>query len=680
MDLSLEIITKLLLQKDMTEIIFYVVSISVLIIAFIVSLFNRAKKIVSKIYLRHLPIGLVENLKEASETYVQPFFTLENPDHEQEPSGAINLQKNLIKKIENNFKQQSKEKRMLILADAGMGKTAILLNIYYRHAKKFFKSFDMNYIELGSSNSIDGVKNIKNPPNTILLLDSLDENNDAITNNKETLKKIIALTSSFYRVVITCRTQFFSENNDFPELIAYGGGVMSAGEPTKGIYNKIYIAPFTDKQIKWYLRKKYFLSARRFSFKKHKKATTLIRKIPNISVRPMLLNYVDYLILKPSDFTYSYQIYEAMIKGWLERRKSEELDPKYDENLKFIYLLGRNLAINSSRRGGCHISIEELSELKKRYEIDIAKWQMTGRSLLNVDAAGNYKFSHLSILECILARALFSRDNLGGWNATTQTEIFLNEMNLVERIGEGDFNPLIPKELKKNLIGFDLSRLELSKKDFSNTNFSRAILKATKLSGSDLTKINAQGADLRSADLSNVNAQEADLSNVNAMHAKLQFADLSNANAMDANLQFTDLRGAILDDIDLTRASMQGSVLVKTKIENAKFEHANLSGATLSNTEFINCNLRSAKLLGAILTGTKFDSCDLRDADLRCIRIEKKIGTEISLPSFMNSRLDNAILPKDYNIYFKGELSGSFKIDHELVEIISDHRAPGTLV
>ena len=592
-------------------------------------LYKLSKKIISTIYLRNLPIGLVENLKEASSNYVLPSYVYEDPSHYQEPKQVPNTQKGLVKHIEKSFRQGSKEKRIIILADSGMGKTALLLNLYYRYIRKLFKRYNMYYIELGSSNAIDKINQIENPSNTILLLDALDENKDAINNYYETFKRIVYLTSNFYRVIISCRTQFFTQDKKIPELIFYSGGVMSAGEPVKGIYNKIYIAPFSDFQIKLLLFKKYILTIKNFSFKRYKKASMLVEKIPYITVRPMLLNYVDYLLNEEIPFSFTYQIYESMIRGWLKRRKSEELDPKYEENLKFVYLLGKNLALNYKRREGYHIPAEELFQLANEYNINIKDWQITGRSLLNINAAGDYKFSHFSILESILARALFLREDLGNWEPTPLTEIFLKEMNIAERIGEGEHYWPIHEELKKNLIGFDLTNLNLSGKNISKVNFSNANISKSNLSKSDLT----------------------------------------SSTVVDAILDFADLSEAELNHVNLSNSHMKGVSLIKNRVENAIFENTDLTGSDLSHSEFINCNFKNSKLFGALLTGTKFIKCDLSNGDLRCIRIKKENAMDIYKPKFYESILENAILPKDYDEFFYGNIKGKFIIDIDRVVI-----------
>jgi len=47
--------------------------------------------------MRNLPAGLVEKLKEATTTYINPFFVYEDPCHYQEPKDVPNVNKGLMR-------------------------------------------------------------------------------------------------------------------------------------------------------------------------------------------------------------------------------------------------------------------------------------------------------------------------------------------------------------------------------------------------------------------------------------------------------------------------------------------------------------------------------------------------------------------------------------------------------
>ena len=65
----------------------------------------------------------------------------------------------------------------------------------------------------------------------------------------------------------------------------------------------------------------------------------------------------------------------------------------------FSERLAVELYLNRSVRGSERATRSEVECLAKLWGINIESWQLTGRSLLNRDAKGNYKFAHRSIME-----------------------------------------------------------------------------------------------------------------------------------------------------------------------------------------------------------------------------------------------------------------------------------------
>lgn len=176
------------------------------------------------------------------------------------------INKSFNERVEN-------EKFYLILADSGMGKTAFMVNLYMafhsilnfrRKQKQNMKLFRFQPPDIENPvDIIDRIKDIKDDEakNTILLLDGLDEDpfilskDPAVSDDDafvDRLNKIASNTIRFCDVVITCRTQYFPQE----ELQDY---VLNIRKPGGGFYklNKYYIFPFSDKEVGKYLRKKY---------------------------------------------------------------------------------------------------------------------------------------------------------------------------------------------------------------------------------------------------------------------------------------------------------------------------------------------------------------------------------------------------------------------------------------
>ena len=70
-----------------------------------------------------------------------------------------------------------------------------------------------------------------------------------------------------------------------------------------------------------------------------------------------------------------------------------------DKLREFSDRLAVEIFLTRSRRQMERIPEAELQPLALQFNVDLEAWKLRGRSLLNRDASGNYKFSHRSILE-----------------------------------------------------------------------------------------------------------------------------------------------------------------------------------------------------------------------------------------------------------------------------------------
>lgn len=135
-----------------------------------------------------------------------------------------------------------------------MGKTTFLLRLFFDYYKKIYKKYDIVFIPLNSKKSIELIKNVKNKSKTVLLLDGFDEDNYAMKNYKDRLNEICNETELFKKIIMTCRTQFFPDNDSEPSYI----DKIKFGTGNKTVeFVKYYISPFNDEEIDRYLKKKY---------------------------------------------------------------------------------------------------------------------------------------------------------------------------------------------------------------------------------------------------------------------------------------------------------------------------------------------------------------------------------------------------------------------------------------
>lgn len=126
-----------------------------------------------------------------------------------------------------------------------------------------------------------------------------------------------------------------------------------------------------------------------------------------------------------------------------------------------------------------------------------------------------------------------------------------------------------------NLCGVDLSAMNLTNLDFTNTdlsfaNLTSAVLSRVDLSDSNLTNANLSSACLECADLSHCNLTGAKLRHARLFMANLQYSNLTLADLGHADLNLANLHFAILYRCNLYHASMFRCALNEVSLEFAE--------------------------------------------------------------------------------------------------------------
>ncbi len=390
-------------------------------------------------------------IKKATEYYIPTKCQNVPPHQEVEPrkSFAFAVRTKLIPFfLTKAFTAGEEDQRFyLVLADSGMGKTTFMINLYLRYIRKLFKrAYKIKLVPLGHPKGWEEINKIDDAVSkeTILLLDAFDEDADASKDYIQRLNQIVNLSWRFRKVVITSRTQFFPNEEKEPHEINIP---KVGGEPGFHRFVKIYLSPFDDNDIKKYLRKKFGL----LHLKRRRIAFEIVKKSPNLMVRPMLLSYVDDLLDTAKTFNYTFQTYEALIAKWIEREASrihgKDERTKFTEELnKFSKAIALNMYRHRDARKGLYTQADEIKSFAKQHNIHLEDIEMKSRSLLNRDADGKYKFAHKSILEYILAyEALINEDfkNEFSFKGMDAAKLFYGEMC---------WNSLLP--FLKNTEGF----------------------------------------------------------------------------------------------------------------------------------------------------------------------------------------------------------------------------------
>lgn len=353
--------------------------------------------------------------------------------------------------------EQNSSKYYLLLADTGMGKTTFLINLYINYIKqrsRWKRPYNIKLIPLGHPSALDDLEKMhdENKKDTILLLDALDEDAEAIKNYQKRLLSILDKAWRFRRIIITCRTQFFPSKAEEPTDTGY---VKLGGTGGEYIFQKLYISIFDDNDINQYLSKRFPL-LNPFTWKKRQKARAIVRKSPSLMARPMLLSHIGELVESEHLFAYRYEIYDFLIEKWLEREANKPgIKKKYGstENFKkelseFCQKLAIYLYFDQQARGGFFIHKDEkvpsstrlqLSDLDEDIEIAMKASGWRTHALLNRNAEGYYKFSHNSVLEYFLAKEAINNESFMlelKLEALDTASIFCEELAFSRLIGQ----------------------------------------------------------------------------------------------------------------------------------------------------------------------------------------------------------------------------------------------------
>ncbi len=509
--------------------------------------------------------------EELAKFYIEPQCQHANPanEDEDEPASIVTSPVfNTINRFLNgDFAVRDDGRNVLyILADAGMGKTSLLMMLKLSHLTSFWpKNYDCVLLKLGKG-SIHEINNIKNKQDTVLLLDALDEDGEAFGAVKERLLNIIGKVHNFRRVIITCRTQFFPNDEIDPYKrigkIKIGGFVCPM----------FFLSLFDSTQVNEYLNKRFsddeFIA----------RAKNIILSMGSLQFRPLLLAHIDGFMESSRSEWNEYTVFETLTDTWLMR---EEVKLKsLNKKVTHVELLNACISIANlmNEKGIRSIHEEQIEKLRENNLPDITRISqidLSGRSLLNKNSDNEFRFSHYSIQEFLLARGIISNKitKQGSVKFTDKIYSFLELNNPTNKIFS-EINYTGANLAGKNLRNRDFSGINLSKVNFSNSNLSGAIFKKCKMINSRFGNAILINSDMSNCDLTGAFFGKANLENAILNNCKLISADFTDASMIKTDLSFSDL-------------------------SNGKIKNANLTSA---NTKKLNIN--GVSTAGAVLKGT----------------------------------------------------------------------------
>ncbi|MEZ5064899.1 MAG: pentapeptide repeat-containing protein [bacterium] len=626
---------------------------------------------------RRLEPATLEKVADARRWYVAPrLSTGDRTSPNFSPDQATSWR--ALPYLSRFLRINSVERRVVVLAGPGMGKSALLLNILALVSRQLLNRTECVLLELRHPNALERVRQVRHPESTVLLLDGLDESPVARKDVGTFVRELNELTVPFYRVILTGRTQFFNEAAAlFAELFSPIGGSAPAGPISSGTYVIRYLEPLDESEVQAVLRKRFSHNSARLA-----RARAMVAKVRDIAARPMLLAYLEFLLDREDASLLAtvhrtarssppraaesdagalghsvrwrlrpYQIYEQMIQGWLERRKGD-LDPDPSAALSFLRQLALHMVTRPGGLGSFQLTRSEVQDHARTFGEDVDTWKLTGRSLLVYDQSDVYRFVHLSFLEVLVARAIVSGVSEPG----------RSDSDSVPNPAGSDRGSVAKRSVLRR------APPDEALTDPIRTYLREMILEERLIPGEDLTRYAPEGQDiaLRGEDLSSRDLSGSILKRSDLREADLRDTNFDTADLSQANLEFQSLTARVFRGTQFAGAQFKGADCSFARFEGCDLRDAVFTGADLSGSRFIDCMADGVRLFGARLDGARIERGSFRSADLR--RTRRTVGGQsvsVELCSF-----EGAALPSDWETFIDGIDPGErHEVDHEASDI-----------
>ena len=478
----------------------------------------------------------------------------------------------------------------LILGEAGLGKTSFCINFYMNYLRNMKNKFNIELFPLYDTETTRKIRDIKKKSKTILLLDALDEDPQIHQNFSYRLKEIIERTEGFHKIIITCNPRLFQMKIvKHTDKIEYHSKEYNPTSLIKSVFYMLQILPFTDKQIISYIEKKY----KNTDSVKFQRSQQIVKSLPKLFSKPIMLHYIDTLVQKDITVKYSYEIFKEFVTLFLEQ-EGKNIQGITRNTLKACYkVIAFALFNRKNEQGSDYISKSEIQALGKKYNIDIFTICCMHKGLLK-NSNGFYSFVHLSIMEYLVAESILS-GQFPNKSVQLSKQIFLFLYEMIEK--ESPFKKSVPPK----------------------TGLFRYLWSA----GIDMKSLNLKNSNLAGTDFSDLNIVGLDLSGSDLHEAEFYLTTIKDSNFEKANLSNVTFRRSELQNVTMRKCTFSSTKFNQSTVIKSVFTHSVFTNSLIGLCKFTESEFSNTDMTRIHITDSLFHKSDMQYTDLQNCEISK---------------------------------------------------------
>ncbi|MEL7532786.1 MAG: hypothetical protein AAFN10_15815 [Bacteroidota bacterium] len=296
--------------------------------------------------------------------------------------------------VERFSTQQALDRNFyLLLGPSGSGKTHFLLRLYAKLQPGVWGKSKVRYFSLAMQKDMRKLSGYEDDPDTLLLLDGLDEDPLTYANFGERMDEIIKHSRGYRKIILACSHARFAdlEKLDYAHYTFVG--------PKESVrFNLCELVPLDESR-------KIRTSVRR-GVKKYKTAQNkLLQQWPELAETPL---WLESLRLSPvgAEDRYYYQLFAYRIEAELNHFYRSKVQQEAAE--RFLEAVAGSIYLPWKEQECLQIPLVEVEALATAFGLD---WRILQRNILMIVNHGMVVFRHVAYLSYFLSRAAF-RDGL----------------------------------------------------------------------------------------------------------------------------------------------------------------------------------------------------------------------------------------------------------------------------